>query len=250
MSWPTIVGARPSDSSSISSSFGIGDQRLAHRQHLLLAAGEVAGQLVDAVASRGNSSSTRSSASRAACASLRFIQRQPQVLPHGQRREDARAAGHHHHAALGDLVGRADRDVLAGEAHRALRWVSRSGDRLEQRRLAGAVGAEQGDDLALVDVEVEPEQDLHGPVGRVEVSHLEERLIASLVARGVICHHSRALPRSRRSRPRRVVLVDVRFVVGHQAREPRCPRGRRPSAGSGRAPAARTARGRRAGSRG
>ena len=36
-------------------------------------------------------------------------------------------------------------------------------DRLEQRRLAGAVGAEQGDDLALVDLEVDAEEHLHRP---------------------------------------------------------------------------------------
>ena len=41
-------------------------------------------------------------------------------------------------------------------------------DRLEQRRLAGPVGAEQGDDLALVDLEVDVEQHLHVAVAHVQ----------------------------------------------------------------------------------
>ena len=44
-SWPTIVGARPSDSSSIMSSSGRVIERAAEGEHLLLAAGEVAGHL-------------------------------------------------------------------------------------------------------------------------------------------------------------------------------------------------------------
>ena len=41
---------------------------------------------------------------------------------------------------------------------------------LQQRRLAGAVGAEQGDDLAFVDVEVDAEEDLQRPVGDVDAA--------------------------------------------------------------------------------
>ena len=47
---------------------------------------------------------------------------------------------------------------------------------LKQGGLAGAVRAEQGDDLALVHVEVDAEEDLHRAVGRVEAADGEERL--------------------------------------------------------------------------
>ena len=46
--------------------------------------------------------------------------------------------------------------------------------RLQQRRLAGAVRAEQGDDLALADVEVDAEQHLHVAVAHVEAPHVEQ----------------------------------------------------------------------------
>ena len=46
---------------------------------------------------------------------------------------------------------------------------------LQQRRLAGAVGAEQGDDLALGQLEVDAEEHLHRPVAHVEVAHDEDR---------------------------------------------------------------------------
>ena len=55
------------------------------------------------------------------------------------------------------------------------RLRQQAGDALEQRRLAGAVRAEQRDDLALVDLEVEPEQDLHRPVGHVDAATLQQR---------------------------------------------------------------------------
>ena len=46
-------------------------------------------------------------------------------------------------------------------------------DDAQQRRLAGAVGAEQRERLALVHVEADVEQHLHLAVGEVEVAHLD-----------------------------------------------------------------------------
>ena len=75
--------------------------------------------------------------------------------------------GHLHDAAIGDLVRRRVGDVRAVEEDRAVdRRRPRPEMALEQRRLAGAVGAEQGDDLALVDLEVDVEQHLHAVVVR------------------------------------------------------------------------------------
>ena len=62
----------------------------------------------------------------------------------------------------------AERDVFAGELHRARGRLHQPADALEQRRLAGAVRAEQRDDLVLAHAEVDVEQDLHRPVGHVD----------------------------------------------------------------------------------
>ena len=59
-------------------------------------------------------------------------------------------------------------DVLALERDRSGRGCLQAADGLEQRRLAGAVGAEQGDDLAPLHLEVDAEEDLHRAVADVD----------------------------------------------------------------------------------
>ena len=49
-----------------------------------------------------------------------------------------------------------------------------AGQHLDQRRLAGAVVAEQADDLALVDVEVDVVERLHAAVELADVLHADE----------------------------------------------------------------------------
>ena len=97
-----------------------------------------------------------------------------QVLGDGERREHAAAARHLRHAARGDLVRRRVGDLAPVEDHRAAVGLDHAGDRLQQRRLAGAVRAEQRDDLALVDLEVDAEQHLHAAVGDVEPAHEQQ----------------------------------------------------------------------------
>ena len=77
--------------------------------------------------------------------------------------------------AVRDRVGRgADRHLLA--AHEDVAAGDRHGARqnLDQRRFAGAVVAEQADDLALVDDEGHVLQRLHAAVGLVDVLHADE----------------------------------------------------------------------------
>src|SRR5205807_4263730 len=59
-------------------------------------------------------------------------------------------------------------DVVAVESDLAGARVDEPGYGLEQRRLAGAVGAEEGHDLPLLDLEVDAEEHLHRPVGDVD----------------------------------------------------------------------------------
>ena len=85
----------------------------------------------------------------------------------------------------GDVGGKAGH-VLACERDRAPLGLDQAADALQQRRLAGAVGSEQGDDLALDDVEVDTEEDLHGPVRHVDSAALEQRLAAPIAV--AVCH--------------------------------------------------------------
>ena len=121
----------------------------------------------------------------------------PEVLGDGERREHALAAGHLDDAERGDLVGRGVGDVAAVEDDGAAIGRDDAGDRLQERGLAGAVGAEQGDDLALVDLEVDAEEHLHVAVGHVEA---RGRAAASSLARLALAAASRPGRRSR-SRP-------------------------------------------------
>ena len=170
ISWPTTVGARPSESSSMSSSFGSGMRAWLTASICCSPPDRLPACWSMRSASRGNRASTRSSASRTARVVLALEPAgQAEVLPDREGREDALAARHHHHAAAGDLVGGQALQLLPGEGDRPAARLEQVGDALEQGRLAGAVGAEEGDDLALVDVEVQAEEDLHRAVGRVEV---------------------------------------------------------------------------------
>ena len=85
-------------------------------------------------------------------------------------------------ACAGDPLGRGACDPLAREPDLA-RGRHEPGDRPERRRLAGAVPAEDGDDLALAHAQRHAVERLHRPVARVDVVELEERRHQSVVPR-------------------------------------------------------------------
>ena len=98
---------------------GPGHERAAEREHLLLAAGEVAGQLAASRCSRiGNSVSTsRLGARRRGPWSLRISHAgQPQVLGDGERREHALAAGHERRCRAGSSTS-ADSSVMSSPSN-------------------------------------------------------------------------------------------------------------------------------------
>ena len=97
-----------------------------------------------------------------------------QVLADRQRSEHALAARHLADAQRGDLVGRRVGDVAAVEHDRTAVRLDHTADRLQQRALAGAVGAEQGDDLAFFDVDVDTEQHLPAVVSGVDAAHQQQ----------------------------------------------------------------------------
>ena len=147
-SW-TMIGARPSSGSSRSSSFGLRTSARATASiccsppeswlpRLALALREAREHLVDA---------------------LRRPRPRPrhrgQVLVDAERLEDVPLLRHPADAGGGALVRRQRGDVAAGERDRPAVAARHADQRVEQRRLAGAVAAEQGERAAGLEREVD-----------------------------------------------------------------------------------------------
>src|SRR4029079_7656638 len=75
---------------------------------------------------------------------------------------------------LHDLVRLATVDPIASQGDLALSEAELPGDGPERGRLAGAVGADERDDLSLVDRQGHAAQRVDRPVVRVDVVQLEE----------------------------------------------------------------------------
>src|SRR5262245_65950996 len=77
------------------------------------------------------------------------------VLEHATPAENARLLERAHEAELGDAVG--FQAVQAGAAEDDLAYSRReiTGDRIERRRLAGAVGADEGENLRIPHLEAQ-----------------------------------------------------------------------------------------------
>ena len=135
-----------------------GDERLGQAQHLLLAARQAAGRRVEPVGQRREvlehprrrrRARTRRRWRYSHDAARRFS-------VDGQAGEHAAPAGYLRDAQRGDRVRIAPGDVVAVEEDAAALRRHETRDRLQHRGLPGAVGAEEGDDLALGHVEVRP----------------------------------------------------------------------------------------------
>ena len=161
----TISGARPCEGSSSMSSFGLSSSARAiasiscsppesWRPLLDLRSREAREQLVDA-----------RDGPRA-----RALERHLQVFFDGQVGEDAAALGHVADAERGDAVGR---PVGRRHGRRCARVPSRARRQAHQaaqrRGLAGAVAAEQRDDLAFAHLEADAVQDVALAVEGVQV---------------------------------------------------------------------------------
>ena len=74
---------------------------------------------------------------------------QHRIVARGHLRKQRRELKRARQAALADLVRGAPGYVVAGKAHTARRRLDDAGDEVEQRRLAGAVGSDDGAHLAV-----------------------------------------------------------------------------------------------------
>ena len=152
-------------------------QRLRQPDHLLLATGQQACRLVEAFSEHGEQVEylLRPLGDRGLLV-LERPGRSAEVLGHRQAGEHGCAAGHAHHAGGRDRVRRQVRDVAAVEEDGSVAASVHAGDRAQQRRLAGAVGPDEGDDLAALDVEVDAVQHLHAAVRDVDVAADQQRV--------------------------------------------------------------------------
>ena len=152
---------------------------------------------------RGKSVKTRS-ASSSKCFEIVERRAHLQIFEHRHAREDAAPLRRLRDPHARDLVRRHAGDVAPVIDDRAVARLRIAADRHHQRRLAGAVGADQRDDLAVEDIEVDAAQRDDLAVDRSgRRGHGEER-------RRRRCRSSRAPPAprgllrpSRPPRPRR-----------------------------------------------
>jgi hypothetical protein len=148
----------------------IAHQRTTDRQHLLLAAGQYTGWLVRALAEqRKKRKRVVLGPAPRPCPRLHT---QQQILPHGEPGEDRAVFRHVAQATARDVVRPQTVDALALEANRPDRRHF-ADDRLDRRRAAGAVAAQQAHDLALADVQGHALQDVALAVIGVKVGDVK-----------------------------------------------------------------------------
>src|SRR6185437_178304 len=137
------------------------------RQHLLLAAGKRAAALHLAALQEGKKREDPPQIFGEMCG-IADRGAHLEILEHGHAREDAASFGLVRDAAAHDEMRRQSGDVAALEDDAAGAGARLAADRHEQRRLAGAVGADEADDLTLIDREIDAFQRLDIAVGGVQ----------------------------------------------------------------------------------
>ena len=97
-----------------------------------------------------------------------------QVLEDGQPGKAARQLEGAHQAEADALPGGHAGDVVAGELDRARIGNEEAGNSVVERRLAGAVGADQAGELAFLDAEVDAVEHRRAVEGVAQVADLEQ----------------------------------------------------------------------------
>src|SRR5205807_1485360 len=115
-----------------------------------------------------------------------------EVLLHGHRREQAAVLGDDRHPARDAVARRPRGHVLAVELDAPAARLDDAEDRLQRRRLAGRVSAEQADELARPHLERDLLEDADLAVVRVDVGEPKQR------ARAVLAHATSSASAPRR----------------------------------------------------
>ena len=152
---------------------GLAHQRPADGQHLLLAAAEGAGHLAAPLLQAGEALVDVLNALRRVGAGL-GERPHLQVLLHCHLQKDPpplRALGQ---PMLNDLVGRNALQVLSVKHDGAAAGMEQAGNCIQYRGLAGAVGADQGDDLPLVDLKRDALDSVDAAVVDMDILYLQQ----------------------------------------------------------------------------
>ena len=154
---------------------GSGDERLREAQHLLLPTGEVAG---GGVPPRSEDGEVRQRILGGLSDVLRFVEVGPpgdlEALGHREIGEDPAPARHLDDPEARDPIGIQAGDVLTVEDHLPGGRAGEPGDRSQECGLAGAVGAQQRDELPVLHVQVDPREHGTAVVPRVDGAQHEE----------------------------------------------------------------------------
>ena len=194
----TTSGASPSESSSMASTSGSWISAIASASICCWPPDSCDAAVPSALGELGEQARRRGRARRLEVGVVAAVheRRHLQVLVDGHRREHALAAEQDADPELRPLLGRDVGDGAAVEPHDAASGVPRPGDDAQDRRLAGAVGAEQREHLAASDLEADVEQHLHRAVGEVDVGDLQGRDVRRATPAGAGARPSpRAAPR-------------------------------------------------------
>ena len=143
-------------------------QRAPHRDHLLLAARRAsrrAGRAARAAAGRACRRARSPPCALAVAVRYAPISRFSSTVIGANSR---RFSGHDRHPRVDPVARRAAGHVLARELDRPVARLDEAEDRLQRRRLARRVAAEQGDELAFAHVQVEVLEDVDLAVVRVD----------------------------------------------------------------------------------
>ena len=178
-------------------------QDLGQREHALLAAGQGPPVLAAALAQHREGLVGPGQRVGHALATPSLAEDQPQVLLHGQAGEHPPALGHVGRPGPGDLVGGQAGDVLAAQPDGAGGAGQQAGHHPGHRRLAGAVGADQGGHPAAGHRKGDVEQGPVGPVAGADVVDLEGRRCRSPARRSARRVPGRRPPWLTRSAPDR-----------------------------------------------
>ena len=150
----------------------MGHQGAGQSEHLLLTAGKMAGGLMAAgLEHRKQLHHAHDVGVHAVAAPA--IGAEPQIVLDAERGEDLPALGHLDDAEPDPFIGREGADVGAPEGQRAAAHPLHPRDGAQQRALAGAVGADQGDGLALADLEGDPGQRLDAAIMAGQIDDVE-----------------------------------------------------------------------------
>ena len=154
-------------------------QRARHRDHLLLAAGEIIRRAVEPLANAREIFVDALAGPVHAVAGLALQPAEFEILLDAHAGEQAAALRHIADAEPRDSAPtNCPISSLSAELDRSVRGRRDADQRLEQRRLAGAVAAQQRDDLVLVQREVDVVEDVALAVERIDIVDRQQRVDA------------------------------------------------------------------------